>query len=75
MWSFIQKFHNLINPSPIFIDNKTDASHEGTRGSGAIAEAKRARTEANAERSAWLREQKLIADEEARVKAEAERAK
>jgi hypothetical protein len=36
----------------------------------AIAEAKRARTEANAERSAWMREQKIIADEQARVEAE-----
>ena len=39
----------------------------------AIAEAKRARTEANAERSAWMREQKIIADEQARVQAEKER--
>lgn len=39
----------------------------------AIAEAKRARTEANAERSAWLREQKIIADEQARQQAESAR--
>ena len=35
-----------------------------------VAEAKRARTEANAERSMWIREQKIIADEEARLEAE-----
>lgn len=39
----------------------------------ARAEAKRARTEANAERSAWLREQKIINDERARLQAESER--
>ena len=38
-----------------------------------IAEQKRLRTEANAERSAWIKQQKMEEDEQMKVAAEAER--